>query len=135
MRNVYFVLLAIGTPTALFFLLRWVLLRALAKPRVPGEVVLTTVAISSFGTAIGHVTGYPVTMHWDRLIEDPVRLLLVLVGFAFCAVSVMAYRQDRLRLLHEPPPPPGEAISHYVQVYANHYQLYGLGLAMILIGV
>ena len=138
MHTLFFIVAVVSVPTALFYLFRGVLLRVLEKPLVHGEIVLGTVAISSFGTALARTTGFPDHVNWAQLLSNPVRVELILVGFAFCVMATVAYAGDRRRHaedVSDEVQSRDRLVCRYVLSYANHFQLYGLGLAMVLIGV
>ena len=128
--------LLVLVPTALWILLRLALPRLILHRMADSEAVLSTIAIASFATAFAKTTGFP--EHFDilRLAGDPVRLLLILIGLVFCVVAVRAYRLERRTVPPEQwPTDTDAAVRDYVARYGNQFQLYGLGLALILLGV
>ncbi len=133
MHPALYVALVVLAPTALWFLVRASLPALVARRLVDSEILLATVAIAAFGQSFAKSTGLPRALDWDRILHSPVQPVLILVGFVFCVLAVRAYRLER----EEAPPAErtDDAVRDYVRRYADHFQLYGLGLALILLGV
>jgi hypothetical protein len=133
MHHALHVGLLVLAPTALYFLIRAALPALVARRLIDNEFLLATVAIAAFGQSLAKTTGFPREFDWERIMHNPVQPVLILVGLAFCVLSVRAYRLERLAA--PPAAQTDQAVRDYVRRYADHFQIYGLGLALILLGV
>lgn len=136
MPTLLHVALLVLAPTALWFAVRAALPWLLRRRLIDSEILLATVAIAAFGQSFSKSTGLPAGLDLGRLQSNPVTPLLILVGFVFCVLAVRAYALER-RAVPRPgrgAPDPSLAPREYVARFADHFQLYGLGLALILLG-
>jgi hypothetical protein len=137
MAQALHIALLVGVPTTLWFALRSLLPALIHRRVADSEAVLATIAISTFATALAKTTGFPDHFAPQRLLGDPVKPLLIIVGFVFCVIAVRAYRLKRRDFARTQPrhETADAAVRDYVERYADHFQLYGLGLALILLGI